>query len=36
MTSQNGSSDGKDLTLVLDRSGRPDPEVPVRLERSIN
>jgi transposase len=33
MTSQNGSIDGKDL-LVADGSGRPDPEVPERLERA--
>ena len=34
MTSQNGSIDGKDLALVSDGSGRPDPEVPERLERA--
>ena len=33
MTSQNGSIDGKDLH-VADGSGRPDPEVPERLERA--
>src|SRR4051812_9513186 len=34
MMSQNGSIDGKDLALVSDGSGRPDPEVPERLERA--
>jgi transposase len=34
MTSQNGSIDGKDLALASDGSGRPDPEVPERLERA--
>src|SRR6187402_634544 len=34
MTSQNGSIDGKDLALVSNGSGRPDPEVPERLERA--
>jgi hypothetical protein len=34
MTSQNGSIDGKDLAVVADGSGHPDPEVPERLERA--
>src|SRR3954465_8491276 len=34
MTSQNGSIDGKDLTVTPNGVGRPDPEVPERLERA--
>src|SRR5436189_1411185 len=34
MTSQNGSIDGQDLALASDGSGRPNPEVPERLERA--
>ena len=34
MTSQNGSIEQKDLAPVADGSGRPDPEVPERLERA--
>ena len=34
MTSQNGSIDGKDLASVAAGTGRPDPEVPERLERA--
>jgi transposase len=34
MTSQNGSIDGKDLAAPPHGVGRPDPEVPERLERA--
>ena len=34
MTSQNGSIDGKDLAGSAPVVGRPDPEVPERLERA--
>src|SRR3989442_671593 len=34
MASQNGSIDGKSVTIVTDGPGRPDPEVPERLERA--
>src|SRR6476619_1969075 len=34
MTSQNGSIEGKTVTMVVDAPGRPDPEVPERLERA--
>src|SRR5438876_61747 len=34
MTSQNGSIDGKSVTIVSVGPGRPDPEVPERLERA--
>src|SRR5436305_13112455 len=34
MTSQNGSIDGKDLATAPSGMGRPDPEVPERLERA--
>src|SRR5215212_8737562 len=34
MTSQNGSIDGQALTSVASGTGRPDPEVPERLERA--
>jgi transposase len=34
MTSQNGSIDGKHVAMVVDGPGRPDPEVPERLERA--
>src|SRR4051812_17738944 len=34
MMSQNGSIEGRDLARALDGSGRPDPEVPERLERA--
>jgi transposase len=34
MTSQNGSIEGKRVTSVSDGPGRPDPEVPERLERA--
>ena len=34
MLSQNGSIDGSALTNVVDGPGRPDPEVPERLERA--
>ena len=32
MTSQNGSIEGSSVAIVSDGSGRPDPEVPERLE----
>ena len=34
MTSQNGSIDGSDVAMIVDGPGRPDPEVPERLERA--
>ena len=34
MMSQNGSIDGQELTRVANGTGRPDPEVPERLERA--
>src|SRR3954469_16148359 len=34
MTSQNGSIDGKELVTAANGVGRPDPEVPERLERA--
>src|SRR6478736_6479132 len=34
MTSQNGSIDGKELAVTPNGVGRPDPEVPERLERA--
>ena len=34
MMSQNGSIDGHELTRVANGTGRPDPEVPERLERA--
>ena len=34
MTSQNGSIEGSSVARVSDGLGRPDPEVPERLERA--
>ncbi len=34
MTSQNGSIEGNTVAPVSDGAGRPDPEVPERLERA--
>jgi len=34
MMSQNGSIKGKTVAVVVDGPGRPDPEVPERLERA--
>ena len=34
MTSQNGSIDGQEVATAPSEMGRPDPEVPERLERA--
>jgi len=34
MSTQNGSIEGKSMPIVTDGPGRPDPEVPERLERA--